>query len=177
MPENMISEGIVIALDNATAASNIAAGRMVAVNTGASTIYSYDRETAGLSGTGGGFGMRFIGVLDEAVSAGQCPVVVWTEGVFEFVLQSAITTAALIGRPVFGAASGGGALVTTLCGAGHTGTLPVGSVVGVNNNGAAGTYGTSGSTVKVKINPGALRWGGFAAATGTEQGDNYPPTL
>jgi hypothetical protein len=141
---------------------------MVAVNTGVSLVYTFCNETAGLSGTAGAAGMRFIGILDDDVSAGQCPVTVWTEGVFELTLQSAITTAALIGRPVWGAISGTGNLVTTLGPA--TGSLPIGSVVGLTN-------GTSGQTVNVKIMPGAFRWGAFGTVTGTENGNTFPATL
>ena len=163
--ENLISEGKLVTLDGCTAASNIAAGRMVAVDTGASMLYTFTSEVAGLTGTGGAHGMRFIGVLDDDVSAGQCPVTVWTEGVFEFTLQSGITTAALIGRPVWGAVSGTGNLVTTL--GTTTGSYPIGSVVGLTN-------GTSGQTVRVKIMPGAFRWGSWNSLTGTEFGNKFP---
>ena len=165
--ENLISEGRLVTLE-CTAASNIAAGRMVAVNTGASMVYTFCNETVGLSGTAGAAGMRFIGILDDDVSANQCPITVWTEGVFELQLSSAITTAALIGRPVWGAISGTGNLVTTL--APNTGSYPVGSVVGLTN-------GTSGQTVNVKIKPGAFRWGSWNSVTGTEVGNHFPPTL
>ena len=166
--ENLISEGKLVTLEGCTAASNIAAGRMVAVDTGASMIYSFDSEVAGLTGTGGAHGVRFIGILDDSVSAGQSPVTVWTEGVFDLQLQSAISTAALIGRPVWGAVSGGGALVTTL--GTTTGSYPIGSVVGLTN-------GTSGEYVRVKIKPAAFRWGPYLSLTGTENGSHFPPTL
>ena len=165
--ENRLSEGSIVTLE-CTAASNIVAGRMVAVNTGASMVYSFVHTTVGLSGTAGAMGMRFVGVTDDDVSAGQCPITVWTEGVFEFTLHSAISTAALIGRPVWGAVSGAGNLVTTL--GPNTGSLPIGSVVGLTN-------GTSGQTVNVKIKPGAFRWGAWNSVTGTENGNTFPATL
>src|SRR3990167_8719252 len=108
MPENRLSEGSRVTLANATAASNIDAGTMVAVNTGANTIYTFAREVTGLSATGGGIGCRFIGVLDDNVSAGQSPIVVWTDGVFEFQLATAISTAVFVGMPVYGPLSGAG---------------------------------------------------------------------
>ena len=168
MSENRISEGNYIFLEGATAASNIAAGRMVGTNTAVSTIYTLTRETAGLSGTGGAFGMRFIGILDDDVSAGQVGVGVWTEGVFELQLQSGITTGALLGRPVYAAISGTGNLVSTLDAA--TGSFPVGSVVGLIN-------GTSGQYVRVRITPGAFRWGAWNSVTGITQGNTFPPTV
>ena len=168
--ENLISEGKLVTLEGCTAASNIAAGRMVAVDTGASMVYSFDREAAGFTATAGSHGMRFIGILDDSVSAGQSPITVWTEGVFELQLASSITTAALIGRPVWGAVSGGGALVTTLGDATTTGSYPIGSVVGLTN-------GTSGEYVRVKIKPAAFRWGPYLSLTGTENGSHFPPTL
>jgi len=173
--ENKISEGNLVYLEKCTAASNIAAGRMIGINTGANTLYSYDRESVGFSGTGGGFGVRFIGILDESVSAGQVGVNVWTKGIFEFQLASSIETAATIGHPVWGCISGGGALVTTEASgvaptAMATGCLPIGTVVGLTN-------GTSGEYVRVKITPGAFNWGALLSSTGTHAGNNFPPTI
>ena len=174
MAENRISEGRLVTLEGATAASNIVAGTMVGLNTGSNSIYSYSRETAGFSGTAGAFGMRFIGILDEDVSAGQCPVTVWTEGVFRLRFQLGNSgAAAFVGRPVFACSSGGGLLVSTNSGgaAGNpTGTNPIGTVV------AWGVSGTAGDWLDVKINPGAFLWGSNMIAT-TGLGNNYPPTL
>jgi len=44
------------------------------------TVYLFSQGTAGFSGTGGGHGMRFVGILDDDVSANQCRHGVWTEG-------------------------------------------------------------------------------------------------
>jgi len=172
MPENYVSEGRLVKLENATAASNIAAGAQVAVNTAANTVYSFSRDTTGLA-TAGSFGARFLGVLDEDVSAGQDNFSIWTHGVFTWQIASGQTSVdGFVGVPVFGEASGGGFLVTTLTGGLNiTGSLPIGTIVGQQYQGAAG----SGCWVLVKINPGAFRWGGFSAATGTGQGDCFPP--
>lgn len=175
--ENRISEGNLVYLEKCTAASNIVAGRMVGINTGALTIFSYDREAAGFSGTGMAWGNRFIGILDEDVSAGQVGMSVWTKGIFELQLASSITTAASIGHPVWGCNSGGGRFVTTegtgATGAANdmvTGVYPIGTVVGLTN-------GTSGQYVRVKITPGAFRWGALLSSTGTHMGNNFPPTI
>ena len=64
MPENRRSEGFLVTLENATAASNIAAGTMVATESGLNTIFSADREVAGLTASAS-LGSRIIGVLDE----------------------------------------------------------------------------------------------------------------
>jgi len=66
--------------------------------------------------------LGFLGLLIDDVSAGQCPVVVWTEGVFDFNLIVVLLQAALIGRPVWPSATGGGSRVTTLA-AGCTGLI------------------------------------------------------
>ena len=175
MAENMIGGGALVTLEGATCASNIAAGSMVGVNTAANTIFSYSRETAGFSGTAGAFGMRFIGVLDDDVSAGQVSPAVWTEGVFRFRFQLGNSGgAALVGRPVYAASSGGGTLVSSFSGgaAGNpTGTWPVGTVV------QYGVSGTAGDYIHVKINPGAFLWGGYAMIATTGLGNDYPPTL
>jgi hypothetical protein len=171
--ENFVSEGNLIALQ-ATAFSNIAAGRMVAVHSATNAIYSFDGEAAGASSTARSLGMRFIGILADDVSANQCPIVIYTRGVFDLQLQSAITTAARVGRPVYPCVSGGGLLVSTTGYA--SGCVPVGTVVGIQSGAAAG-LGTSGSFVQVKITPGAFRWRAFGSETGIEQGDNFPPSL
>jgi len=175
---NYISEGKLVVFENATAYSNIAAGRMVAIDSGANNITSFDTETAGFTGTGAMLGARFIGVLDDNVSANQSPVAVWTEGVFQFILDTAISTAALIGRPAFAARSGGGQYVSTLAAGAATGQLPIGTFVGVSTmtiTAPAATMGTSGTWARVKIMPGAFRWGPRAVATGSCIGFNFPP--
>lgn len=181
MAENLVSEGKLVTLVNATAASNIAAGIMVGVNTGVNTIYSLSRETTGLAGTGGTFGCRFLGVLDATVSGGQSPITVWAEGVFRFQLATAISTAAFIGMPVYAPLSGAGDRVGTVGDGPLTGSLPIGTVVGVST---ANAGNTSGGWVDVRIMPGAYRWGIYgradAIATGNalvEHGDVWPPVM
>lgn len=175
MPENRRGEGRLVVLENCTAASNIVGGTMIAVGSGANQALSFSSETTGLTSTGGGMGVRFVGILDDDVSAGQCPIAVWTDGIFELQLASSITTAALIGRPVYACISGGGLLVQTL--GAVTGTIPVGTVVGL-------AAGTSGQYVRVKITPGAYNWGIFgrvdAIATSNavlDFGNIFPPVL
>ena len=175
MSENRKSEGKLVTLENATAASNISAGRFAAVLTGANTIYSLDKETTGLISTAN-VGMHCVGILDDTISGGQSPVVVWTEGVFQVQLATSITTAAFVGMPVYPCTSGGGSLVTT---SGTTGDYPLGTVVGCSAGG-----GTSGQYVQVLITPGAKRWGSFglgsAHVTGTgptEFGNIWPPIV
>ena len=166
--ENRISEGKLVYFEKCTAASNISAGRMVATNTAVGTIFTFAGETTGLSGTAGAFGARFIGILDEGVSALQVGMSIWTEGIFDLQLCSGITTAATIGHPVYGAISGSGNLVGTL--GTTTGETPIGTVVGRTN-------GTSGEYVRVKIVPGAFNWGALLSSTGTHMGNNFPPSL
>ena len=175
---NYISEGKLVVFENATAYSNIAAGRMVAIDSGANNITSFDTETAGFTGTGAMLGARFIGVLDDNVSANQSPVAVWTEGVFEFMIDTSITTLAFIGRPAFAARSGGGRYISTNAAGAATGQLPIGTFVGISTRtltGPAAIMGTSGTWSHVKINPGAFRWGARAIATGSCIGFNFPP--
>jgi len=176
---NYISEGKLVVFENATAYSNIAAGRMVAIDSGANNITTLDCGTAGFSGTGNMLGARFIGVLDDNVSANQSPIAVWTEGVFQFYLEAGITTAALIGRPAFAGSGGGGANVNTLAiGTNPTGQHPIGTFVGVSTmttTAPAATIGSSGTFCRVKITPGAFRWGPRAVATGSCLSFNFPP--
>ena len=174
MAENMIGGGALVTLEGATCASNIVAGTMVGVNTAANSIFSYCRETTGFSGTGGAFGMRFVGVLDDNVSAGQVSPAVWTEGIFRFQLQAGNSGAVLVGRPVYAASSGAGLLVSANSGGAAsvpTGTWPVGTVV------QYGVSGTAGDYLHVKINPGAYFWGGAFMKASTGWGNDYPPSL
>jgi len=172
MAENRISEGELVTIDHATAASNIAAGRFVAIDTGSNQIYSCDHESVGFSGSALA-GARCLGVLDEDVSAGQCPITVWTKGVFKFRINSGSTfsATAMIGHPVFASVSGGGFRVDHT---GTTGDVSLGTVVGL----PVGTTEPSGSYVRVKINPGAFRWGVYGVQTATVAmyfGNVWPP--
>jgi hypothetical protein len=175
-PENYMSEGSKIYLEGATAASNIVAGTMVAVNTASNQIYSYELTTAGLSGTAGGMGIRFIGVLEDNVSAGQVGVTVATEGIFRFRLSTAMSAnySAWIGRPVFVATGGLGQEVIAGADAAVgvlTGALAIGTVVDASG---AGLCKNTGDWVAVKINPGAFRWGPWSCTTATLRGDTCP---
>jgi hypothetical protein len=174
MADNRLSEGRMISLAGATAASSIVAGTLVATNTGGNSIYSYCKETVGLSGTGGAIGIRFIGILDDNVSAGQNPVNVWVEGVFALQFASSISTA-YIGQPVYSCISGAGMLISN---SGTTGEIPLGTIVGLGRGELSGQY------VHVKITPGAFNWGCFgrvdAIATADavlEFGNLFPPVL
>ena len=167
MSENRVSEGELVTLEGATAASNIAAGCMVGVGTGVNLVYSLDREAAGFTGTALAGG-RFVGVLDESISAGQSPVTVWTNGVFKFRLNtgSTLSASAMIGKPVYAQNSGGGTLVDTTA---VTGDIAVGTIVG-----RAIITEPSCTWVRVKITPGIFRWGIYGqAAAGALSGTSY----
>jgi len=171
MSENLISEGRLITLEGATAGSNIAAGRMICVDSGRNTLFTACRETSGFTATAKAGG-RFIGILDESVSAGQEPISVWTEGVFKLQLCSASTLSAtaMIGKPVYLSNSGSGNLVDCTA---VTGDLAIGTIVGM-----PGGTEPSGAYINVKITPGAFRWGVFGVQTGTVAnyfGHVYPP--
>jgi len=136
------SEGKLVTFENVTAASNIVAGAMVAFS--GTQVYTMSSGTTGYGETGTFY--NFIGVLDEAVTAGQSPITVWTEGVFQFDLASASVSGNLNpGMPVWATDSGThGREVGTV---GVNGTHSVGTLVGM------GTWGSTASTpVQVKIN-------------------------
>jgi len=168
-----MSEGELVTLIRATAASNIAAGSMVAVDTGSNHIFSLDHESTGLSGSARA-SAKFIGVLDETITEGQSPITVWTQGVFKYRLNTAstLTGSAAIGKPVYASVSGGGNLVDYTA---TTGEIAVGTIVGYNLNGIE----LSCTYVRVKINPALFRWGiyGYAGSgSGTAYfGHVYPP--
>lgn len=145
--ETMRDRGGLLTLEHVTAASNMAAGTLVALS--GTHAYTLSSGSTGLGSTGGTLGYHFIGVLDVSVSAGQCPITVWTEGIFKLPLASgAISGSIYPGKPVW-AATG---LATT---PGATGDMCIGSIVGI----AGGTYGATGAGyVHVKIRPGALNW-------------------
>ena len=171
MAENLISEGRLVTLEGATAGVNMSAGILVCVDSGVNTVWPGDRETAGFSSTAKGGG-RFLGVLDEDVSAGQEPITVWTEGVFKFQLcsGSTLSATAMIGKPVFLNNSGCGTLVDVTA---VTGDFAIGTIVGMPD----GTE-PSGDYVNIKITPGAFRWGVYGVQTATIAnyfGNVWPP--
>lgn len=174
MAENRMSEGELVTLVGATAASNIAAGCMVGIATGGNAVFSLDRESVGLTNSARAGG-TFIGVLDETVVEGQSPITVWTQGVFKFRLNSetTMTGSAAIGKPVFAQTSGGGALVDYT---GTTGDQAVGTVVGYDLG-----IEISCGYVRIKISPASFNWGCFGiaqagASSGTGyEGHVYPP--
>jgi hypothetical protein len=146
---------------------------MVGIDTGTNLVYSLDRESAGFSGSAKA-GMRFIGILDEDVSAGDSPITVWTQGVFRLRLasSSAMTGSAIVGKPVWTCNSGGGEIVDVT---GVTGDFPIGNIVGWD-----GTAEPSGDYIDVRINPGAYRWGVYGVQTATAGmyfGAVWPPLM
>lgn len=166
MSEVRYSEGNLVTFENCTAASNIAEGTMVAVNTspaaqGSTTIFSLSDNTVGFTSTAL-MGYHFIGVLDESVSAGQSPITVHTEGVFKMFTNSGTLTANMVvGYPVF--ASDPGTVAVGV--ADSTGDVALGTIVGLCGSGTLAT----GAYVEVMIRPGAYRWTiwqqGITAAT------------
>ena len=100
-------------------------------------------------------GYHFVGITDENYSAGDCPVTVWTKGVFR--LQSTVdensATNLHAGHPVF-ADSG---MVVNIGRASVTGDIAIGSIV------SRPISGTS-TWLDVKINPAMFRWSVFAGA-------------
>ena|SRR3990167_394884 len=177
MAENRISGGRLITLEGCTAFSNIAAGTLLAVNTASNGVYSFCRETTGLN-TAGSFGMRFLGVLDDDISAGQVCFNVWTEGIFRVRLQLANTASVTVGQPVFPGLSGAGLGVVA-----NTGGTAAGGVLNVTGTQSIGTVvgrsasGTAGEWIDIVIKPNALLWGPYAMAATTGLGNNYPPSL
>ena len=155
--EQRKSEGRLVTFENVTAASNIVAGAMVAFS--GTQIYTMSSGTTGYGETATFY--NFVGVLDEAVSAGQSPITVWTEGVFSFDLATASVSGNLYpGKPVWCTDSGThGREVGTV---GVNGTHAVGSLVAMT------TWGSTASTpVQVKINTRIWTIAASAAITAT----------
>jgi len=165
--EQRKSEGRLVTLENVTAASNIVAGAMVAMS--GTLVYTMSSGTTGYNETATFY--NFIGVLDQAVSAGQCPITVWTEGVFSFDLATASISGNLYpGQPVWCTDSGThGREVGT---AGVNGAHCVGSLVGMQ------TWGSTASTpVQVKINTKIWSIASTAALTATSPTPGGFPAL
>ena len=174
MAENRRSDGVLTTFENCTAISNIPAGTPVAIRNQtsgyAADICTLGHDVAALTASDL-CGYSFIGVLDEDVSAGECPVTVWTEGVFRFQFASSVATAQCHpGAPVF-AESG---QTVNIHAGGPTGDVAIGSMVNlmwsagavVPGMGAAvtGTRHTGKPYVDVRIKPGVFRWGTVIAA-------------
>ena len=156
MSENRKSEGLLLTLENVTAASNIAAGKLVAIS--GHTIYTLDSASTGFGNTGT-MNYNFIGILDESISAGQSPITVWTEGVFQLPIDTAATSGNLYaGFPVAWGTSG----VTT---PGVEGDASIGTIVGMETFGNTGGGSVKESGVAlIYIRPMALNWTIFATA-------------
>jgi len=165
--ENRRSEGKLVTLQFCTAASNIPAGTPLGCNTATNMLYTLGNATTGFAFTGS-LGNYFIGVSDQNLSAGQSPVTIWTDGVFEFTAASAWTTAP-VGVPVM---ADSGRVVTNT---GISGDAPLGSYI------PAGTGERSGSTVFVNIKPVMWRWSTYNvisnATSGGIFGDVFPRNL
>ncbi len=149
MVEQRKSEGKLVTLENVTAASNIASNTMIAVS--GSLVYTLSSGTTGFGNTAT-MGYSFVGILDESISAGQSPITVWTEGVFQIPLATASTSGNLYpGQPVWATDSGThGQEVGT---PGVDGDMSIGTLVGMT------TWGSTASTpVMVKIRPGGFNW-------------------
>lgn len=155
MSENRRSEGTLVTLMFCTAASNIPAGTPLACGSATSLVYTLGLTTTGFGMTGN-IGGYFIGISDQDLSAGQSPITVWTEGVFELTASSAWTTAYI--ADAVSPDSGKVCTVTHV-----TGTRPLGSYI------PAGTGERSGRTILVKINPAVWDWNtlGLANISGT----------
>ena len=165
--EQRKSEGRLVTLENVTAASNIVAGAMVA--TSGTLVYTMSSGTTGYGETGTFY--KFIGVLDEAVSAGQCPITVWTESVFSFDLDPVSNSGTLLpGNPVWCSDSGthGRMVINT----GVDGAHCVGTLVSM------ATWGSTASTpVQVKINTDIWTIAASAAITATAPNAGGFPAL
>lgn len=167
--ETRRSEGRLVTLQFCTAASNIPAGTPLAVMSATSLIYTLGLSTTGF-GASGGIGLYFAGISDEDLSAGDSPVTLWVDGVFELTASSAWTTA-YVGDAVM-PDSGKVVAITPI-----TGNASIGSYI------PAGTGERSGTTVLVKIKPAIWNWitmGGSVSGTGgtaAGQGGVFPRLL
>ena len=147
MSETKIQEGMLLTL-KVTAASNMSAGDMV----GISGTIAYSLGSATINNTAV-LGYTFAGILDEDISAAQCPINVWTQGIFRMKLASGATDANIIpGNPVWTDGSG---YVTT---PGPDGDAAIGVLVGVQNAAWSTTGGGVTKRVYVKISPMQYKW-------------------
>ena len=147
MSETMKHEGMLLTL-KVTAASNMSAGDMV----GISGTLAYSLGSATIDNTAV-LGYAFAGILDEDISAGQCPINVFTEGVFKMKLASGATDANILpGWPVWTDGSG---YVTT---PGPNGDACIGTLVGIQTGTWSATGGGVAKNVFVKIAPIMYKW-------------------
>lgn len=162
MAWNRISEGALVTFEDCSALSNIPAGTLVGLagqisgGVGITQVGTLGDTVAGISATAWGLGMHFIGVTDEALSAGDSPVTVWTQGVFKLQIASGSIDASMFaGHPVW--AHSGNSILIDEAGNG-TADAPIGTIVGF----PTGTLSTGGAGqlnyVFVKIRPAAYRW-------------------
>jgi len=153
-----ISEGKLLCFDHCTAASNIPAGTPVGYLSATRTIYTLGTDTTALANTAL-MGYHFIGITDKAYSANECPVSVWTEGVFNLMLAASSVASASLepGWPVF-ADSGR----TVIVGTGQTADACIGTLV----SRPAECTAAGGTQIKVKINPAVYRWTTYLGAPG-----------
>jgi len=151
-----ISEGKLLTFDKCTAASNIPAGTPIAYLTATTTLYTLGEDPAGFSSTAL-MGFHFVGITDKSYSANECPVSVWTEGVFNMILSSATVSGDCeAGWPVWGESG-----VVVSC-TGGTSDAAIGTLV----SRPAEVTGVGGVQVKVKINPAVYRWTTWAGVNG-----------
>jgi len=168
MAENRRSEGRLVTLQFCTAASNIPAGTPLAVASATSLVYTLGLSTTGFGMTAG-MGSYFVGISDEDLSAGDSPVTVWVEGVFELTASSAWTTA-YVGAAVM---ADSGRVCTV--GALMSGQAPIGSYIKAN-----ATVEASGRTILVKIRPAVWNWSTYnvqSNLTSGLQGTTFPRAL
>ena len=158
MSEQLKTEGTLVTI-TVTAASNMSAGDLVAI----SGTMAYSLSSATINNTAV-LGYTFVGVLDENISAGQCPITVWTNGVYPIPIASGAADANIMpNQPVWTDGSGH---VTT---PGPNGDAAIGTLVGISNN----TWGSTGGAVVnalVKIQPMMFEWSVASPANVTATG-------
>jgi len=162
MSEKTFNEGMLVTL-KVTAASNMSAGDMV----GISGTIAYSLSSATINNTAV-LGYTFAGILDEDISAAQCPINVWTQGVFTMLLASGATAAQVLpNQPVWADGAGNVTMIGT------DGDACIGKLVGVHNGTWSATGGGVAKRVYVKINPMMFNWSiamAGVSATGPIQG-------
>jgi len=146
------SLGGLVTLLNSTAASNMVAGTLVAIGTATNTVWTLGANITGLVCSALA-GYHFVGVTDTDYSAGDCPVTVFTEGVFRMYTASTGISATNLypGQAVFAGEGTGNGRIVMVGLAVTTGDMAIGTVVGRPNSG-------SSSWCDVKINPARWRW-------------------
>ncbi len=152
-----------VTLDHCTAFSNIVAGTPLVIDSSGGVascnIFSMG-NTTGMTDTQATalLGSHFIGVLAADVSAGDCPVSLWTEGVFQFLtLSSTVSSKVAPGWAVFAAPTGdfANSALQVSIGTGLVHDAAIGTLV---NNIASEVTAVGGKPCHVKINPAVWRW-------------------